>query len=368
MCKASDISDTLIIRCDLPRAPQIEALSRGLFTRKNLYRLQQEIRKFPWGVGFQLEGLLYNGLLHTQEVTDLLPRVRKLCKTHPLQNSSYVDDLLRKYAEALRERPPKESPTKCFDRVEKKYTPPKITLSTFRCRHVTFTPTRMLVEGPYPTQSNRIIRQFAGYEDFFIRVDFRDEDKLQYRWTRDVDGASFVRERVGTTLKNGFEIAGRHFEFLAYSSSALREHAVWFVCPFQHNDPKVAWVDSEKIRGQIGNFKGSELKRQPSKYAARLAQAFTATEASVCITRAEWEEVEDIRPPSAKGDIPNSNLFTDGVGSISRALGDKIWAELCSNRRDHGQRSIKPSAVCFVKTHLRIRAHGPVVSNTILRI
>ncbi|KAF9453025.1 RdRP-domain-containing protein [Macrolepiota fuliginosa MF-IS2] len=344
MCKASDISDNLIIRCDLPQVPKIEALSRGLFTRKSIYCFQQAIRSLPWGVGFQLEGLLFNGLLHTEEVTSFLSQVRRLCKAHPRNDSAYVDDLLRKYAESLRDRPPAESPMKCFDRVERKYTPPKLTISSFRCRHVTFTPTRMLMEGPYPTQSNRIIRQFAGYEDFFIRVDFRDEDRLQYRWSRDVDGASFIRDRVGTTLKNGFEIAGRHFEFLAYSSSALREHAVWFMCPFQHGDPKYGWVDSEKIRDQIGDFKKSKLIRQPSKYAARLAQAFTATEASVSIARAEWEQVKDIKPSHVKDGDASPNLFTDGVGSISRTLGDKIWAELCLSRRDRGERSMKPSA------------------------
>ncbi|KXN89587.1 putative RNA-dependent RNA polymerase 1 [Leucoagaricus sp. SymC.cos] len=339
MCKASEISENIIIRCDRPRMAQVEASSRGFFARNVLYQIHREIRTFPWAVGFQLEALLHNGLLHTEELRALLPPVRMLCKE---RDHSWVDDFLRKYGEALRDRDPRESPMNCFNRVRKKYVPPKMTISTFRCRHVTFTPTRMIMEGPYATQSNRIIRRFAGYEEFFLRVDFRDEDRLQYRWNREVDGASFVRERVGGILKNGFEIAGRNFEFLAYSSSALREHAVWFMSPFEH--PKYGSVNSEKIRDQIGKFKGSTLMKQPSKYAARLAQAFTATEASVTIKKSEWEQVEDIKPASHKEGDPSPNLFTDGVGSISRALGDRIWAELCVNRRDHGQRSIKPSA------------------------
>jgi RNA-dependent RNA polymerase len=36
--------------------------------------------------------------------------------------------------------------------------------------------------------------------------------------------------------------------------------------------------------------------------------------------------------------------YTDGVGTISRELGDMIWAELCKVRRDHGARSVPPSA------------------------
>ena len=48
------------------------------------------------------------------------------------------------------------------------------------------TPTRFLLEGPYVVQSNRVIRDYEGYEHNFIRVDFRDEDHLQYRWEKDV--------------------------------------------------------------------------------------------------------------------------------------------------------------------------------------
>ena len=293
------------------------------------------------------------------------PPVQKLCVD---RGHSYVDDFLRKYGEALQDRPPWESPIACFERIKVKYIQPKLTTSIFRCRHVTFTPTRMLFEGPYATQSNRIIRQFSGYEDYFLRVDFRDEDRLQYRWSREVDGASFVRERVGTTLKQGFEIAGKHFEFLAYSSSALREHAVWFMSPFQH--PKYGFVNSAKIRDQIGDFRGKELIKQPSKYGARLAQAFTATEASVTIKRSEWEQVEDIKPATYKEGDTSPNLFTDGLGSISRALGDKIWTELCAGRQDHGLKSIKPSAVSLL-TWFHIPSPeftNSAVSNSIPRI
>ncbi|KAF5363416.1 hypothetical protein D9756_000381 [Leucocoprinus leucothites] len=339
MCKASDIPENIIIRCDIPGMPQVEASGRGFFSRNALYRLRREIRVFHWTVGFQLEALLYNGILHTEEIRDLLRPVQRLCEE---QDHTYVDNFLRKYAETLQDRPVWESPMACFSRIRRKYVQPKAANSTFRCRHIAFTPTRVLFEGPYATQSNRIIRQFSGYEDFFIRVDFRDEDRLQYRWDREVDGATFVRERVGTTLKQGFEIAGKHFEFLAYSSSALREHAVWFMSPFKH--PKYGMVDSTKIRDQIGDFRGTPLMKQPSKYAARLAQAFTATEASVTIKRSEWEEVEDIKPAGHKEDDPAPNLFTDGVGSISKALGDRIWDELCKSRRGHGEQSIIPSA------------------------
>jgi RNA-dependent RNA polymerase len=83
--------------------------------------------------------------------------------------------------------------------------------------------------------------------------------------------------------------------------------------------------------------KNQKLMFQPSKYAARIAQAFTATDPSVTILRHQWEMVPDL------GTEPY--LFTDGAGTISSALRDEIWDALC---RDHPQRhkfTIKPDVV-----------------------
>lgn len=138
---------------------------------------------------------------------------------------------------------------------------------------------------------------------------------------------------MGGILKDGFSLATRTFEFLAYSSSALREHAVWFVNPFHHHEK--GWINAEYIRSSLGDF--SAVIHCPSKYAARIAQAFTATDPSVEITRDQWEETDDI------GGEPY--LFTDGVGTISSELGDMIWEALCAARDDSYRRNIKPSAV-----------------------
>lgn len=142
-----------------------------------------------------------------------------------------------------------------------------------------------------------------------------------------------MRDRVGSKLKNGFELAGRYFQFLAYSSSALREHAVWFVSPFKH--PEKGYVTAESIRNSLGDFSG--VIYCPSKYAARIAQAFTATDPSVDITRDQWEEMDDL------GTEPY--IFTDGVGTISKELGDMIWDALCEDRDDGYRRNVQPSAV-----------------------
>ena len=326
MCQTAGIARSKVFRCE--NNNQIEALKNGFFNPRRLYNLHGKLATFKWPVAFQLESLLHNGLLHTGDIEDLLPGVEKFSEN---RGANFVGDLLRRYNEALQVRPLHESPLKCFERIREDFVYSE-SEGVFRCCHVTFTPTRMILEGPYATQSNRVIREYDGYEDHFIRVDFRDEDRLRYRWDREVDGASFVRDRVGTTLKQGFVLGGRRFEFLAYSSSALREHAVWFMNPFDL--PGKTRITADFIRCSLGNFEGTELLRCPSKYAARLAQAFTATDPSVTIRRNEWEEVLDL------GSEPY--LFTDGVGTISQKLGDEIYEKLTEHRRGS---SLKPSAV-----------------------
>jgi hypothetical protein len=86
----------------------------------------------------------------------------------------------------------------------------------------------MTLQGPFPEQSNRVIRRYDSTDhESFLRVTFRDDNDLQLRFDRDIDGPGFIRDRFGRFLKKGLSIAGRTFNFLAYSQSALKEHSVW---------------------------------------------------------------------------------------------------------------------------------------------
>ncbi|KIY50810.1 RdRP-domain-containing protein [Fistulina hepatica ATCC 64428] len=340
LCRTAEINN--LVAC----YPVIDSGKHEFFSPKKIDKLRKQFREFDWAIAFQLEALLRNGLVNTWDLEWLLVPINELCKDSSQDTTSRVSQTLKRYTEALLSRDNQESPVECFDRVvrEFRYSKPYLSPNTFLCHHVTFTPTRTILEGPYPIQSNRIIRQYPGHEHNFIRVDFRDEDRLMYRWDRNVDGAMFVQERVGGILKEGFELGGRYFEFLAYSSSALREHSVWFMSRFKfpvQMDGKIGviWITAQGIRDEIGRFENTKLLKQPSKYAARLAQAFTATDSSVTIRRNEWEEVADIQDMQ---DEPN--LFTDGVGTISQSLADEISAELCKSRSDGGLNYVKPSA------------------------
>jgi RNA-dependent RNA polymerase len=86
----------------------------------------------------------------------------------------------------------------------------------FHCHRVTVTPTSLILSGPLPDETNRVLRRYMDYQSHFIRVEFRDEDRLHLRLDRDVDSPKFLDERIGTILQKGLVIAGRSFDFLAY--------------------------------------------------------------------------------------------------------------------------------------------------------
>ncbi|TCD64916.1 hypothetical protein EIP91_003452 [Steccherinum ochraceum] len=345
----------------------VEAEARKLYIPQTMRQLNMWLNSLPFPVAFQNEACIRNGLLTTKELQELRTEIERLHQEEPLHAADilrhFVEILLREHRSSslgtLREyrrertllnhlRAARERKASFLDKRQN--------AGTFLCHHVTVTPTRFIPEGPYAIQSNRVIRKYSDYRTNFIRVDFKDEDRVQYRSTPDVSIylpivtpvsltyvhvlskvddkslRSLLDERVGRILKEGLDIAARHFEFLAYSNSALHSHAVWFVHPF--TDKTGQYVDAQHIRTGLGDF--SKVIHNPSLYAARIAQAFSATDPSVSIKQEQWEEVQDL------GEKPY--LFTDGCGTISPDLASLIWDALCKDRGEHHKRKTLPSA------------------------
>ena len=318
---------------------RVDARAMRFFAHRELYHIQRWIETMDWKNAFQIEAYLRCGLLNTRDLLRSLQRpIEGVIRDYGPQAS----ELLRLFSIELKMRQLDEDPNDCLARVRAKHPtlkPLKLAQGHISCHHVVITPSRILLEGPYTTQSNRVIRRYQNRDpalvERFIRVEFRDEDRLNYRWDGDVDGSWFLQQRVGGILRDGFTLGGRTFEFLAYSTSALREHSVWFVAPFR--DLQEGYVTAETIRASLGDF--SKLLRKPSKYAARIAQAFTATDPSVRIRRDQWEEQPDLGP--------EKSLFTDGVGTISPELAAMIWAAKCRASGNGRQDRVEPSAYQF---------------------
>jgi RNA-dependent RNA polymerase len=317
------------------RVYRVEAYAMRFFKEDFINQVSYWIETLDWKNAFQIEGYIRCGLLNTY---DLLFTLQKPIEDVIRDYGPQASQFLGLFSAALRTRSPSETPDACLARfrVENPTIKPlKLAQDHILCHHVVITPSRILLEGPFPTQSNRVIRQYRKRDptlvDRFVRVEFRDEDHLAYRWDGNVDGALFVQQRVGVILHKGFKLGGRLFEFLAYSNSSLREHSAWFFAPF--HDPVEGFVNAKSIRDSLGDF--SKLRRMPSKLAARIGQAFTATEPSVMIQCDQLEEQDDLGP------------HTDGVGTISPDLAGMIWEDKCRATGSPMEDRVKPSAYQF---------------------
>lgn len=200
----------------------IEIQSRNLFAQSQIDRLTKLLTRTDWKVAFQFESLLRSNHLHVGDVVHIhTNRLKSLYERFESDRECIdphhsVAQMLKYLAEQLRNRKEDESVTQCIDRTivapkKGSFDPIATKMAgggTFLCHHVTFTPTRMVLEGPYITQSNRVIRQFPGFEHYFVRVDFRDENRTQFKWAWDVNGRPILEERVGNVLKVRHSLLG----------------------------------------------------------------------------------------------------------------------------------------------------------------
>ena len=122
------------------------------------------------------------------------------------------------------------------------------------------------------------------------------------------------------------------------------------------NDPvsSKTSINAESIIANLGNFGNLRFDRNlmyyPARYGARISQAFTATDAvQVEIGDLIVLEDKDICTPDGL------YQFTDGVGSISRELSQRIWSQLRKTRRQRPQRTA-PSAY-----HIRFKGSKGMV-------
>jgi hypothetical protein len=213
---------------------------RELFSAAAMEELHHSLRLFNWCVSFQIEALLSTLLVDVKEMLVLIPHIQRLVRH---RGKSYTSSMLRYFIPCAREffySPDDvraETIEDCFRLAAQGFasqaTSPSLQPtdgSLFHSLHVIITPTTMILEGPFPDRSNRVVRRYdLAHHESFLRVSFVDEGRLRYQFDRDIDGPGFIRSRVGEFLLNGLTIARRGFQFLAYSQSALKDHSVWCV-------------------------------------------------------------------------------------------------------------------------------------------
>ena len=327
---------------------------RQLFSVRLMAQFESWLAQLDFEVAFQVEKLVRDSFVDFREILALRGMVGDLVR---LKSVKHTVGVLRSFHSTLKESTWDASPDSIltlFRTTAQHYVPETKSLAnmaledTFTCYHVSVTPTAMKLSGPFQERSNRVFRRYPDRHSCFIRVTFEEETRLQFRFDREVDGATFVKRRYGTILREtGLQIGGRQYWFLAYSQSALKEHSVWFMRPFRNEDGVL--IDPAFIIDSLGDFANApdpKLIHCPGRYGARISQAFTSTDSGVSIEPEEIREVPDIEVPKVPGD-PSSGKwnFTDGVGTISPELAKLIWDTICAKRRSARRVRIYPK--CF---------------------
>ncbi|RKP06601.1 RNA-dependent RNA polymerase, partial [Thamnocephalis sphaerospora] len=170
-------------------------------------------------------------------------------------------------------------------------------------RKAVVTPNKVYLLAPLTETSNRVVRHFSQYADRFMRVQFLDDNMLRLGGSKQT--CAELLERVRHALRSGIRVAGRHYEFLAFSSSQLREHGCWFFTPETTPDGMTA----AKIRTWMGDFSNI---RNVALYAARMGQCFSSTRFVSGLSVADITDIPDVKR--------NGHCFSDGVGRVSREL------------------------------------------------
>ncbi|KAI3922471.1 hypothetical protein MKX01_006160 [Papaver californicum] len=153
-------------------------------------------------------------------------------------------------------------------------------------RGIQVTPSKVYFCGPEVNVSNRVLRHYHEHIDNFIRISFVDEN-----WEKIL-------------------IGDKKFDFLAFSSSQLRNNSAWMFA-------SVGTVTASRIREWMGDIR--EI-RNVAKYAARLGQSFGSSTETLNVYTHEIELIPDI-------DIERNETkytFSDGIGKISSEFAREV--------------------------------------------
>ncbi|KAH9066241.1 RNA dependent RNA polymerase-domain-containing protein [Lactarius vividus] len=135
------------------RVSRVDSSSKQFFRQDVMDNVLDWIKKMVWKCVFQIEAYLLGGLLNTDDLPALWSR----------DTSEASRACLARFRE--------ENPI--IDPVE-------LVQGQILCHHVVITPSRILLEGPFRTQSNRVIRRYQNHDltlvERFVRVEFHDED------------------------------------------------------------------------------------------------------------------------------------------------------------------------------------------------
>ena len=285
-------SDSVVRTCDKDAAPYWDDVE---FTG-NGQDFWDDGCTLPFELRYQLEVCISNGRLSEYSINKaFLLELKRLRLDKAKQILIHVDSI----GEEIKD------PMTIFKdiRFQKPVRSRQIPRYCSMVHHATITATSIKVSTPTVEVSNRVIRKYEQYADHFLRVRFEDDE---YRGQTKLYPSSnskmkLVIARVKRALLKGITIAGRHYEFLAYGNSQLRDHGAYFFA--NTND-----LTADMIRTEMGVFDNEKIV---AKRAARMGQCFSTT-----------QPIHYRLPPITEENVipdvmHNGYNFTDGVGRIS---------------------------------------------------
>ncbi|XP_059649729.1 probable RNA-dependent RNA polymerase 1 [Cornus florida] len=185
-------------------------------------------------------------------------------------------------------------------------------------RRVLITPCKVYFYGPEVNISNRVLRNYPDDIDNFLRVSFVDEELNKLHSTHlspriasgNEERRTDIYKRILSTLRNGIVIGSKKFDFLAFSSSQLRDNSAWMFA--SRNG-----LTAADIRKWMGDFR---MIRNVAKYAARLGQSFSSSTETLNVGRHEVEDIPDVEVESEEAKY----VFSDGIGKISADFAQRV--------------------------------------------
>ena len=295
--------------------------------------------QIPYRLKYQLQMLVWNGILSPEKVTRLISTVVHFYLRAGIDHTvSCIRHLARKVQYAGPEADQSDFDLETLAKFILDFADIGNGIDSYllytRISHpngtwihrATVTPLGIYLSGPFWESKNRILRSYADHTDFFIRVEFLEETGDSLRFEHETSLDQIYNRRFKTVLQNGFIIGDRHFEFLGFSHSSLRSQSCWFMAAFTTDTGES--LDARSIIRTLGDF--SHI-RSPARCAARIGQALSETVPSVDVAPEVVERVDDIQ----RGD----RVFSDGVGTVSLSLLEKIWQKYALHAK------VKPTVI-----------------------
>ncbi|VDM96403.1 unnamed protein product [Thelazia callipaeda] len=194
-------------------------------------------------------------------------------------------------------------------------------------RKVVVSPLRILLLPPEVMMTNRVVRYFG--EEYALRCIFRDDNgqrlssKEFSRGRALQDQSLVIPNLVYSTLGAGLHIASRHYQFLAWSNSQMRDGGCYMYSNAIVNDELRGEIvyTIEDIRRWMGDFTAS---KSVPKLMSRMGQCFTQAQPTILLNKDDWKLEDDIIGGIVHPETGEHFNFSDGVGRISQKYADRI--------------------------------------------